>query len=336
MLRSAGSLLSLLSFTTASTLPRSSPTYSLVDDYSSGSSFFSSFEFFTGADPTGGHVKFQSQEAAFSSNLAGLNFAANNSIYLGVDFENPAPNGRPALRVASKKTYNVGTLVVLDLQHMPGGICGVWPAFWLLGPNWPTGGEIDVIEGVNDATVDQVTLHTGPGCSVLPQNSSSYQGPKYDGTLMTPDCDVNDPKQDKNAGCGIEHGADNPFGAPFNAAGGGVYAVEWSKSAISIWHFPRGSVPQDITSGSHSPSPSGWGTPAAAFSAQNCDLSARFQPQQIVFDTTFCGDWAGKVWNTSPTCSKLASTCEAYVSNNPDAFKTAYWEINSLRVFGQA
>ena len=22
--------------------------------------------------------------------------------------------------------------------------CGTWPAFWLVGPNWPNGGEIDV------------------------------------------------------------------------------------------------------------------------------------------------------------------------------------------------
>lgn len=26
---------------------------------------------------------------------------------------------------------------------MPFG-CGTWPAYWLVGPNWPSGGEIDV------------------------------------------------------------------------------------------------------------------------------------------------------------------------------------------------
>ena len=42
--------------------------------------------------------------------------------------------------------------------------CGTWPAWWLVGPNSPYGGEIDIIEGVNMQTHDDTTLHTGPGC----------------------------------------------------------------------------------------------------------------------------------------------------------------------------
>ena len=326
------SLFALAGLASAASLTRASSSYSLADDYSSGTSFFTGFSFFTEVDPTGGHVQFQSQSEAFSANLAGLNYYANNSIYLGVDYTKPAPNGREALRVASKKTYNVGTLIVLDLAHMPGGICGVWPAFWLLGPNWPAGGEIDVLEGVNEATVVQSTLHTGPNCAMTPQNATGYAGPKYDGTLETTDCDVNDSKQPKNAGCGIVHNMGNPFGAPFNAAGGGVYAVEWTATAISIWHFPRGSVPQDIDAAS--PDPRQWGNSAAAFGSQQCDLSTIFKDQQIVFDTTFCGDWAGKAWTSSATCMAKAPTCEQYVTENPTAFHDAYWEINSLRVYG--
>ncbi len=56
------------------------------------------------------------------------------------------------------------------------------------------------------------------------------------------------------------------------------------------------------------------------------------EPQQV-FDTTFCGDWAGAVWSSSPTCSGLASTCQDYVQNNPSAFANAYWLINSLQVY---
>jgi hypothetical protein len=48
--------------------------------------------------------------------------------------------GRPAVRLISDNTYTHG-LFVLDLSHMPYG-CGTWPAFWLLGPDWPTNGEI--------------------------------------------------------------------------------------------------------------------------------------------------------------------------------------------------
>lgn len=31
---------------------------------------------------------------------------------------------------------------------------------WTLGPNWPYNGEIDIIEGVNDAAYNIMSLHT--------------------------------------------------------------------------------------------------------------------------------------------------------------------------------
>ena len=37
---------------------------------------------------------------------------------------------------------------------------------WMVGPNWPGNGEIDIIEGVNDNAQNQMTLHTSPGCTV--------------------------------------------------------------------------------------------------------------------------------------------------------------------------
>lgn len=55
----------------------------------------------------------------------------------------------------SNKGYNKG-LIIGDFAHMPGSDCGIWPAFWLVGPNWPSGGEIDIIEGVNIAVGDQM------------------------------------------------------------------------------------------------------------------------------------------------------------------------------------
>ena len=34
----------------------------------------------------------------------------------------------------------------------------------MVGPNWPNEGELDIIEGVNLNTYDQVTLHSSPNC----------------------------------------------------------------------------------------------------------------------------------------------------------------------------
>lgn len=67
----------------------------------------------------------------------------NNSVTISVDTTNKWPSGgpgRPAVRLISDNTYTHG-LFILDLNHMPYG-CGTWPAFWLLGPDWPTNGEI--------------------------------------------------------------------------------------------------------------------------------------------------------------------------------------------------
>jgi hypothetical protein len=58
-----------------------------------------------------------------------------------------------------------------------------------------------------------------------------------------------------------------------------------------------------------------------------------------VFDTTFCGDWAGNVWSGDPVCGSQAPSCQSFVQNNPSAFTDAYWLVNSLKVYqsnGQA
>jgi hypothetical protein len=62
-------------------------------------------------------------------------------------FVDPSARGRDSIRISSQTAYN-DSITVLDLQHMPAG-CSAWPAFWTLsqtGP-WPSGGEIDIIEG---------------------------------------------------------------------------------------------------------------------------------------------------------------------------------------------
>lgn len=41
----------------------------------------------------------------------------------------------------------------------------VWPSIWTKGNNWPDNGEIDIIEGVNRMTYNQMALHTQEGCT---------------------------------------------------------------------------------------------------------------------------------------------------------------------------
>ena len=303
-------------------------SYVLQDDYT-GSQFFDKFSFFTDNDPTHGYVDYVSQGAAQSAGLINTN---NGQVYMGVDSNNIASGrGRKSVRVTSKASYNHG-LFILDLQHMPGNSCGSWPAYWTVGPNWPNSGEIDIIEGVNNQNHNAVTLHTNSGCTIAtsPNTGSSNGQQLFSGSISTSNCDINAPGQYQNAGCSIAAPAGNTYGDGFNANQGGVYAMEWKSSAISVWFFPRGQIPADVN---NSPNPAGWGVPLASFQSNSCNINAKFSNQQIVFDTTFCGDWAGSVWSSDPTCSSKAATCQDFVRNNPQAFANAYWSINSLKVY---
>lgn len=230
---------------------------------------------------------------------------ANNQASWGVDHTNVASGrGRNSIRLTSKASYTHG-LVVLDLAHMPGGACGIWPAFWMTGPNWPNSGEIDIIEGVGKNTENQMTMHTNDGCSLA---GGSCQG---------------------NSGC-FQRGG--PYADTLNGQNGGIYAMEWTSDAIRIFFFSHGSAPADINS--DSPNPSNWGNPVGTFQGgSSCTIDDHFMNHNIVFDTTFCGDWAGGVWSQDGSCASQANSCQDYVQNNPGAYSEAYWTVNSLKVY---
>ena len=112
---------------------------------------------------------------------------------------------------------------------------------------------------------------------------------------------------------------------------------------------------------------SSWGPPDATFTVDSCDLSQFFDPANIIFDLTLCGDWANAVFSAYDGCTAglgltlvLCRDCQTRwavlvtativsvplqtkfkkltirlsdVDNTPDAFTEAYWEINSLRVY---
>lgn len=88
-----------------------------------------------------------------------------------------------------------------------------------LGPNWPVDGEIDIVEGVNNYTNNQATIHTNVGCTLASSSSNtlSISGSVVGGT----DCAA---LTTGNQGCGIRAATSNSFGSGFNSNGGGVYA----------------------------------------------------------------------------------------------------------------
>lgn len=266
----------------------------------------------------------------------GLIHASSEGVYIGVDhthtYNSGSGRGRPSVRLTSTKLFNTGSLFIADLTHIPTA-CGAWPAYWMVGPDWPDGGEIDIIEGTNLDTVVKSTLHTNGSCDMESVPSGSFTGhwDTYNGQLTT-DCYVNAYGQGWNLGCGIM-GAEDSFGAPFNSRQGGAYATEWTSQGIGMWFFSRNNIPSDILAGH--PNPTSWGKPYALFQfGSNCSPS-HFSGQNLVIDITFCGSWAGDalVWNNSIGCSQYTSGCQDFVQNNPSAFSEAYWYFNSIKVY---
>jgi hypothetical protein len=190
----------------------------------------------------------------------------------------------------SKQQFTHG-LFILDAAHIPGSVCGTWPAFWTLGDNWPANGEIDIIEGVNEQTGNNMALHTSDGCII--------DGVGATASLETTNCYVDASGQSSNSGCAFHDSSANSYGDGFNGnpGGGGAYAMEWNDEFIKIWWFPRNSIPSDMLG--ENPEPMNWGTPAAMFAGDGFNVEDHFEEHRIVIDITFCGEWAGNVWGTS-------------------------------------
>jgi len=284
-----------------------------------GTGFLSGFSHQAIADPTNGRVNYLSQADAVAKNLT---FASGNTFIMKADSTttlDPSGPGRNSVRIQSNAQFSTHVLI-MDIRHMPEG-CSTWPAAWEVGDDWPNNGEVDIIEGVNSVSPNQATLHTSAGCT-MPASTTQT------GTTTSTDCVAAD---NGNAGCGVQTNKANNFAGGFNSVGGGWYAMERTDTEIKIWFWARndGSVPGDVSGAPSSIDTSTWGTPFADFPSTNCDLESHFGPNNIVFDLTFCGDWAGAVF-TSQGCG---SDCTTFVNENPSAFVNAYWDIASVTVY---
>lgn len=287
-----------------------------------GEKILDHFHFFDAPDPTNGFVTYVNQSHAEDAGL--VKITDSGSLYMGVDYETVLTAdgpGRESVRIESNEYYDQG-LYVVDIQHMPGSICGTWPAFWTVGPNWPTDGEIDIIEGVNQHEANKIVLHTSGSCDVGGEKDML-------GEMTSSECG----DASGTIGCVVE-GQKGSSGTPFNKGGGGVYAMEWQEKYLKIWYFPRSEIPESLSNGK--PDTSSFGKPMAHLQG-SCNFKERFTHQKMILDTTFCGDWAGGVFGDSgcPLSdeSNPMQSCVNYVAENPKEFKNAYWELNSIKVY---
>ncbi|KAJ7624602.1 glycoside hydrolase family 16 protein [Roridomyces roridus] len=294
-------------------------TYSRTENIV-GSGFYNAFNFEAIPDPTDGRVNYVDQATAQAQNLT---FASDNTFILRADFKtvisDSSPTGRNSVRIRTNNAYTTHA-AVFDIAHMPQG-CGTWPAVWETNEAaWPNGGEVDILEGVNDQGADQITLHTAPGCSMPASRTET-------GSALQLDCNT---QVNGNAGCGVNAVVPTSFGPTFNNNGGGWYAIERTDTFVNVWFWPRnGNVPDDVRSGGTSVNTANWGTPTANFPNTQCNFPQFFDSHNIIINLTFCGDWAGAVYGASG----CPSTCNSYVDANPAAFVDAYFQFNSINVY---
>ncbi|KAJ7648657.1 hypothetical protein DFH06DRAFT_1332264 [Mycena polygramma] len=235
---------------------------------------------------------------------------------------NSSAVGRNSVRIRTNKAYTTH-VAVFDILHMPEG-CGTWPAVWETNEaNWPAGGEVDILEGVNDQGTDQVTLHTSPGCT-MPQNRTQT------GTSLQLDCDVS---VNFNTGCGVRSKDALSYGPLFNAHHGGWYAIERTNKFISVWFWSRNAahVPGEVKAGHAIVNTHNWGIPAAHFPDTSCNLREFFEANNIIINLTLCGDFAGQA--SVYAASGCPSTCNDFVDNNPAALANAYFQFNSINIY---
>ncbi|ETW74900.1 glycoside hydrolase family 16 protein [Heterobasidion irregulare TC 32-1] len=295
----------------------------IIQDTFDSTNFFDHFSFYNESDPTHGTVDYVDRDTAIAHGLA---YVTNDSqVIMKGDDTNWLASGqyRESVRVSSYAQYNTG-LFILDIDRAPWG-CGVWPAFWTLGSGtWPETGEIDIIEGVHDNEHNQVTWHTNPGCTLTP--TANFTGSIVASSNGQPNLNCQGGSGDTFPGCGITEWSRASYGPTFDSQGGGVFAMKWDQDGIAVWGFYRVAVPQDVKDGS--PNPANWGTPVAMLAPDNCDPLTYFVNHSIIFDITFCGDWAGNSYATSG----CPGTCSDRIMD-PGNFVNASWIINSLKVY---
>jgi len=303
-------------------------TYKLQTKHQ-GETFFNEWYFFDGNDPTHGNVIYEPKESA--SDLA---YVQDDGIaVLRVDNKSSVAAGgkRRSVRITSKETYDSG-LFIADFREFAHGP-SVWPAFWTVGPQWPNNGEIDIIEYVNEAKVNQYTLHSGPGkeCKLDPNATARYTNPdgsqpkSYLGNTLGLECQSSD---GNNSGCGVND-FEGSAGDLFNKAGGGVVVMLWDETQISFWRFERDQIPQDIQD--ENPNPDNWGIPIAYWSDKSCDITNSFHDHSIIINISICGDWAGPAYANSG----FPGTCGDAVANATN-YDAAQIKVNYLSIYQKA
>ncbi|KAK0482622.1 glycoside hydrolase family 16 protein [Armillaria novae-zelandiae] len=162
-----------------------------------------------------------------------------------------------------------------------------------------------------------------------------------DGEIDVVEGDSNCNAYVSTTGCGLSLDSTSSFGLPFNQADGGVYALQFTDSGISMYFWNTGSVPDDIVSGS--PNPSTWDA-VVSYSADACDPSSHFKDLMMVINTNLGGTFAGAdIWSTEnaggqgSSCAEITGNSDAanYILNTGSAYTDVHFSFRGIYIYTQ-
>ncbi|KAM4063936.1 glycosyl hydrolases family 16 domain-containing protein [Hirsutella rhossiliensis] len=301
------------------------PRWHLADTYDA-SNFFTKFDFFTDKSGDAGYSVFQNESEAFRKGLVAYQ---DDQVYIGPDHrtvlkgacEPDSSPGRDSVRIESKARYNHG-LVIARFTHTPQMKCGLWPAFWTYGNNWPRDGEIDLLEGYNLNSWNQPTFRVA---ETARSGRCKMDGADQAAYVHSGSCDE---VASRGNGCSAVEAA-----GLTEPNAGSVYAMEWTSEFIKIYRWRYDLAPRNVDD--DSPDTSAWGRPLVYLKNKDCNIDRHFANQRIVLDLDFCGNPAGMpdIWNGDCRRATRETNCVDYVAKNPGVFRESYFKIKDIRYF---
>ncbi|KAH7326159.1 hypothetical protein B0I35DRAFT_508421 [Stachybotrys elegans] len=292
-----------------------------LEDTYDVTNFFDKFNFFESNFTTGSYNDVDPTSGFGDEIFIG---ADRHSVLRGVGFP-----GRDSVRIESKARFNHG-LLVSRFTHLPEAQCGVWPAVWTFGQDWPNDGEIDFYEGWNDQAFNEPVFHVGDsavhGECVLDSNSLEQSS-----WVKTGVCDnlyQNPPWQWQGQGC-----ISQDTKGPWASSTGGIFAVEWTSDYIKLFSWAWGSEPADIDS--DEPDTSSWGMPSVWLKNSRCNIDNHFANQKLVMNINFCGipPQLPETWGQSCAQKTRDDNCQNYIAKNTQSLQGVYYKIKDVRYF---
>jgi hypothetical protein len=332
------------------------------------------FTTFPHNDPTRGDVVYDRQKW-INANM--IKLIQNEGLYLYIkqrNGDNRFDSVRMTSKVFYNINENMKGLLFIFKGTLPSNK-GIWPAWWLNGSrqdqwlyrekgriandneldaysgighfydtpspvnstDWPSAGEIDIIETINGDHLIHNTIHTCPNMCDTTWNKAT--------NLIN--CANAKPGVDPNPGCS---------GTPFYSVNAeGTFVCFWKEHSIQYYYWePDAPVRKKGGPLSPNPDPMQWKNQlknevflhntsmecdAAVhqeWQCKTCEKANRckFKNMKMIFNITLCGTWAGNQFDKSP---QALQNCKSYINNegknkiNDQFMKIEYISVKKIK-----